>query len=68
MFYLKNGLNPVAGLTQTHYLKGFFLMHFLMERVGEAQFLRLIRKYFEVQTGMFISIRSPSFASIRNKT
>ena len=42
--FVKNGLNPVAGMTQAHYLKGYFLLHFLMESIGcKQKFYSLIK-------------------------
>ena len=42
--YVQNGLNPVAGMTQAHYLKGYFLLHHLLELSGSKdKFFELIR-------------------------
>ena len=46
IMFVKHGLNAEAGLAQSHYLKGFFLLHYLMEFVGQQIFLYLIKKYF----------------------
>lgn len=42
--FVRNGLNPVAGMTQAHYLKGYFLLHYLMETVGNKQEFYLLLK------------------------
>ena len=36
--YVKNGQNPEMAYTQVHYIKGYFLLHFLCERIGQDNF------------------------------
>jgi aminopeptidase O len=42
---VKNGQNPEMAYTQVHYLKGYFLLHYLCENVGEDSFFILLRHY-----------------------
>ena len=42
--FSRNGLNPVAGQTQAHYLKGYFLLHYLMENsTNQNEFFNLMK-------------------------
>ena len=42
--FSRNGLNPVAGQTQAHYLKGYFLLHYLMENSpSKDEFFTLLK-------------------------
>ena len=43
--YVKNGQNPEMAYTQVHYIKGYFLLHFLCERIGQDNFFELLRHY-----------------------
>ena len=44
--YVKNGQNPEMAYTQVHYLKGYFLLHFLCDAAGgEENFFAFLRHY-----------------------
>ncbi|XP_067677963.1 aminopeptidase O-like [Haliotis asinina] len=45
--YVKNGMNPDKTFMQVHYLKGFFLLRHLQNKVGLTQFLIFLRHYVE---------------------
>ena len=37
-------MNPIAGLTQAHYLKGYFLLHYLLQVIEVKQeFFQLLQ-------------------------
>lgn len=49
--FVRNGLNPVAGMTQAHYLKGYFLLHYLLQVVGGSEdFFSLLKVDWKLQT------------------
>ncbi|XP_071118907.1 aminopeptidase O-like [Haliotis cracherodii] len=45
--YVKNGMNPEKAFTQVHYLKGFFLLRHLQNKVGLTEFLLFLRHYVD---------------------
>ena len=48
--FVRNGLNPIAGMTQAHYLKGYFLLHYLMEIIGcKEEFYLLLKVKSQVE-------------------
>ena len=54
--YVKNGLNPVAGLTQAHYIKGYFLLHHLLQLSGDQdKFFDLVREYILTYFGKLVN-------------
>ncbi|KTG40806.1 hypothetical protein cypCar_00001936, partial [Cyprinus carpio] len=46
---VKHALNPEKPFMQVHYLKGYFLLKFLADQVGEEKFL----DFFKVFVGKF---------------
>ncbi|KTF93917.1 hypothetical protein cypCar_00001891 [Cyprinus carpio] len=46
---MKHALNPEKPFMQVHYLKGYFLLKFLADQVGEEKFLH----FFKVFVGKF---------------
>ena len=54
--YVKNGLNPVAGMTQAHYIKGYFLLHYLLQLCDDReQFFSLLKNYITTYFGQLVS-------------
>lgn len=54
--YVKNGINPVAGMTQAHYIKGYFLLHYLLELCSDRkQFFDLLKNYISTYFGQLVS-------------
>merc|ERR1719483_410293 len=54
--YVKNGLNPMAGMTQAHYVKGYFLLHYLLQLCGDRnQFFDLLKDYIIIYFGQLVS-------------
>uniref|UniRef100_A0A8C9R5M3 Aminopeptidase O (putative) n=1 Tax=Scleropages formosus TaxID=113540 RepID=A0A8C9R5M3_SCLFO len=51
---VKHGLNPSKTFMQVHYLKGYFLLSFLSNKVGEKQFLKFFRNFVEKYHGQLI--------------
>ncbi|XP_046561579.1 aminopeptidase O-like [Haliotis rubra] len=45
--YVKNGMNPDKAFMQVHYLKGFFLLRHLQNKVGLTEFLIFLRHYVD---------------------
>ena len=53
---VRRGLDPRAGLGQIHYIKGYFLLHFLMEACGgEEVFLKLVADYIKRYAGLSVT-------------
>ena len=54
--FVKNGLNPVAGMTQAHYLKGYFLLHYMLEMVGDKEdFYSLLKVSLEWWISFYVN-------------
>ncbi|XP_038660732.1 aminopeptidase O isoform X2 [Scyliorhinus canicula] len=51
---VKHGLNPGKIFMQVHYLKGYFLLHYLENRVGQKPFLKFFRLFVERFHGQLI--------------
>ena len=60
--FSRNGLNPVAGQTQAHYLKGYFLLHYLLEiSHNKNEFFTLMKVLINAITfgkNVFVSSRT----------
>ncbi|XP_067839286.1 aminopeptidase O isoform X1 [Heptranchias perlo] len=54
---VKHGLNPGKIFMQVHYLKGYFVLHYLENRVGQKAFLRFFRLLVERFHGQLILSR-----------
>ena len=53
---VRQGLNPLAGLGQLAYLKGYFLLHYLQEKCGgRGPFLRLLTSYIDLYSGKLVN-------------
>uniref|UniRef100_A0A671L894 Aminopeptidase O (putative) n=1 Tax=Sinocyclocheilus anshuiensis TaxID=1608454 RepID=A0A671L894_9TELE len=57
---VKHALNPEKPFMQVHYLKGYFLLKFLADQVGEEKFLH----FFKVFVGKFHGQLIPSQVSL----
>lgn len=53
--YVKNGMNPDKRFIQVHYLKGYFLLRYLEQKVGQVKFLQFIRQYVQQFYGQLVS-------------
>jgi len=53
--FVKNGMNPAAGLSQVHYLKGYFLLQYLYEIVGHVPFFNLLQQYISKYMGQLVN-------------
>lgn len=53
--FVKNGINPAAGLSQAHYLKGYFLLQYLYEIVGHVPFFSLLQQYTITYMGELVN-------------
>ncbi|XP_053558397.1 aminopeptidase O [Bombina bombina] len=51
---VKHGLNAEKIFMQVHYLKGYFLLHFLANKVGEENYFSFLRKFVIVFHGQLI--------------
>ncbi|XP_076021299.1 aminopeptidase O [Genypterus blacodes] len=51
---VKHALNPDKTFMQVHYLKGYFLLRFLADQVGEQQFLYFFRLFVKKYHGQLI--------------
>ncbi|TRY86512.1 hypothetical protein DNTS_010135, partial [Danionella cerebrum] len=51
---VKHALNPEKPFMQVHYLKGYFLLKFLADQVGEENFLRFIKVFVGKFHGLLI--------------
>ncbi|XP_048381137.1 aminopeptidase O isoform X5 [Stegostoma tigrinum] len=51
---VKHGLNAGKNFMQVHYLKGYFVLHYLENRVGQKQFLKFFRLFVERFHGQLI--------------
>ncbi|XP_041042416.1 aminopeptidase O isoform X2 [Carcharodon carcharias] len=51
---VKHGLNPGKIFMQVHYLKGYFVLHYLENEVGQKQFLKFFRLFVERFHGQLI--------------
>ncbi|XP_067886178.1 aminopeptidase O isoform X3 [Heterodontus francisci] len=51
---VKHGLNPGKIFMQVHYLKGYFVLHYLENRVGQKAFLKFFRLFVEKFHGQLI--------------
>ncbi|XP_078070549.1 aminopeptidase O isoform X3 [Mustelus asterias] len=51
---VKHGLNPGKTFMQVHYLKGYFFLHYLENRVGQKAFLKFFRLFVERFHGQLI--------------
>ncbi|GAB6019176.1 Leukotriene A-4 hydrolase [Chamberlinius hualienensis] len=51
----KNGLVPEKTFMQVHYVKGYFLLNYLSQLVGENEFLKILKSYTEVFSGKLVS-------------
>ncbi|KAM9858985.1 aminopeptidase O [Aulostomus maculatus] len=51
---VKHALNPEKSFLQVHYLKGYFLLRFLANQVGEQQFNYFFRKFVKKYHGQLI--------------
>ena len=46
----------MAGMTQAHYIKGYFLLHYLLELCGDRkQFFDLLKNYISTYFGQLVS-------------
>ncbi|KAG1681064.1 Aminopeptidase O [Nymphon striatum] len=52
--YIKNGMNPDKCFTQLHYIKGFFLLHHLYNKVGHDTFFDFLKHYIEEFSGKLV--------------
>ncbi|KAJ8039978.1 Aminopeptidase O [Holothuria leucospilota] len=52
--YVKNGLCPDKWFLQVHYLKGYFLLHYIADIVGPAQLLHVMAKYIAIFHGCLV--------------
>ena len=71
---VRHGLDPLAGLGQLHYSKGFFLLHHLQEACGGSHnFLPLLSNYIEQFSGQlvnsqhFLQLYFSTFPQLRNQ-
>ena len=54
--FSRNGLNPVAGQTQAHYLKGYFLLQYLLENShNKKEFFALMKDYISRYYGQLVN-------------
>ncbi|XP_033092505.1 aminopeptidase O isoform X17 [Trachypithecus francoisi] len=51
---IKHGLNPEKIFMQVHYLKGYFLLRFLAERLGDETYFSFLRKFVHAFHGQLI--------------
>ncbi|XP_008049080.1 aminopeptidase O [Carlito syrichta] len=51
---IKHGLNPEKIFMQVHYIKGYFLLRFLAERLGEETYFSFLRKFVHTFHGQLI--------------
>uniref|UniRef100_A0A2K5WCD7 Aminopeptidase O (putative) n=1 Tax=Macaca fascicularis TaxID=9541 RepID=A0A2K5WCD7_MACFA len=51
---IKHGLNPEKSFMQVHYLKGYFLLRFLAERLGDETYFSFLRKFVHAFHGQLI--------------
>nr|XP_033783932.1 aminopeptidase O isoform X2 [Geotrypetes seraphini] len=51
---VKHGLNPEKNFMQVHYLKGYFLLRFLANHIGEASYFAFLRKFVQAFHGQLI--------------
>ncbi|XP_075905585.1 aminopeptidase O isoform X4 [Nelusetta ayraudi] len=51
---VKHALNPDKAFMQVHYLKGYFLLRFLADQVGERQFIRFFRSFVKKYHGQLV--------------
>ncbi|XP_060694339.1 aminopeptidase O isoform X1 [Hemiscyllium ocellatum] len=51
---VKHGLNAGKSFMQVHYLKGYFVLHYLENRVGQKAFLKFFRLFVERFHGQLI--------------
>ncbi|XP_072619875.1 aminopeptidase O isoform X21 [Vulpes vulpes] len=51
---IKHGLNPEKVFMQVHYLKGYFLLRFLAQRLGDDTYFAFLRKFVHTFHGQLI--------------
>ncbi|XP_029473333.1 aminopeptidase O isoform X2 [Rhinatrema bivittatum] len=51
---VKHGLNPEKNFMQVHYLKGYFLLRFLANQIGETSYFAFLRKFVQIFHGQLI--------------
>ncbi|XP_011902078.1 PREDICTED: aminopeptidase O isoform X16 [Cercocebus atys] len=51
---IKHGLNPEKIFMQVHYLKGYFLLRFLAEKLGDETYFSFLRKFVHAFHGQLI--------------
>ncbi|XP_027470572.1 aminopeptidase O isoform X4 [Zalophus californianus] len=51
---IKHGLNPEKVFMQVHYLKGYFLLRFLAQRLGDDTYFAFLRKFVYTFHGQLI--------------
>ncbi|XP_012903794.1 aminopeptidase O isoform X10 [Mustela putorius furo] len=51
---IKHGLNPEKVFMQVHYLKGYFLLRFLAQRLGDETYFAFLRKFVHTFHGQLI--------------
>jgi len=51
---IKHGLNPEKDFMQVHYLKGYFLLRFLAQRLGDDTYFAFLRKFVHTFHGQLI--------------
>uniref|UniRef100_A0ABI7WFY0 Peptidase M1 membrane alanine aminopeptidase domain-containing protein n=1 Tax=Felis catus TaxID=9685 RepID=A0ABI7WFY0_FELCA len=51
---VKHGLNPEKVFMQVHYLKGYFLLRFLAQRLGDDTYFAFLRKFVHTFHGQLI--------------
>ncbi|XP_072815272.1 aminopeptidase O isoform X3 [Vicugna pacos] len=51
---IKHGLNPEKVFMQVHYLKGYFLLRFLAQRLGDDTYFSFLRKFVHTYHGQLI--------------
>ncbi|XP_046959017.1 aminopeptidase O [Lynx rufus] len=51
---VKHGLNPDKVFMQVHYLKGYFLLRFLAQRLGDDTYFAFLRKFVHTFHGQLI--------------